>query len=351
MATGRRARFGHLTLALSLALVMVLGAACGNGDQTKNTLKEASGTTAAVSTEAPKPAVTISGKDLPRVEKYIASCVNGPFREYTDFPDFMSVKQLPPVIFSGSELLRKAAGSVGMEKFARANYELYLQQHFNPEITLPVNADYVFGYDKSSDSFVTHPKTEERNFTPSSFWLDPSLSQEGNAIFFDAYEVNYDYVNAKTGREERDNPIARMVVDDVTIGFSAPIVRRDLHLIDYRPLAKTRYTLGTNEQGGFYIVSKTKLPRDEAYKASAQKMFASIEARQGSAIRLGGSTLNVRDWATEESEIIGTLEEGTALWFVNPLPQSGFYLAAPAAYGPVFDYTLGFGFVSSHYVG
>lgn len=293
----------------------------------------------------------IDSSDLPEIESYIASCVNGPFREYTPFPDFISVQQLSPLILSGSELLLKATKSVGLESFPRSQYEVYLQENFHPDITLPAGADYRFGYDKDTDSFRNDYELAERNFRPFSIWLDPELSREGQDIYFDAYELNYEFVNAETGREERENPIARMVVDDVTVGFSAPIARQDLHLIDHRPLAKTRYTLRPSGKDGFQMISKTKLSRDAAYKASAMKLFADVEAMQGSLFRLGGDTLGVRDWASEDAQILGTLEEGTLIWYVNPLPTTGYVLGAPAASYEVFDYRLGFGFMAKQYIG
>ncbi len=352
-----RQKLPLLIIAFLLMPCLLLPGCKGDPEETEKTEKShpdaapLSGEDSPSSTTEAAPLITLTAADIPEIEAYISSCVNGPFREYTEFPDFIAVQQLPLVIFSGSQLLLNAAEEVGTDHFSRSNYEQLLQENFNPDITLPLNADYVLAYDKESDSFRSDYEIDLRNFTPSSFWLDPELSQEGQDIYYDAYEFNYEYVNAESGREERENPIARMVVDEVTVGFSAPIVRKDLHLIDHRPLAKTRYTLRLNKSGGYYMVSKTKLSRDAAYKASAAKEFNDVKARTGSAFRLGGNRLNIRDWASDDAQIIGTLEEGTWIWFVDPLPTTGFYLGAPAALYDVFDYSLGFGFMHSQYVG
>lgn len=354
MLKGTFRRTGIWLTALALTFTGLGLSACrSDKDKDKNPAPASSTSVTAPSVQAsPTPAaVKLSQADVPKIQDYIASCVNGPFREYTSFPDFISVQQLPAVIFSGSEQLVKATREVGLVSFSRSNYEQYLQENFNPDITLPLSADYVIGYDKDTDSFRNDYELARRNFRPSSFWLDPELSQAGDNIYFDAYEISYEYVNPDTGREERENPIARMVVDDVTIGFSAPIVRHDLHLIDYRPLAKTRYTIRRNKSDGFYMVSKTKLARYAAYKASAMKIFGEVEARTGKAFRLGGGTMKVRDWASEDAHVLGTLEEGTWLWFVDCLPNSGFYLGAPGATYAVFNYNYGFGFLPAGNIG
>ncbi|NCC82952.1 MAG: hypothetical protein EOM03_02345 [Clostridia bacterium] len=339
--------FKRTGLVLLSASVVLGASACNDDDKTQSTTTPPTTTQALVT----DPVVQVTEADLPAIQAYIESCVNGPFREYVTFPDFFEVSQLPPVVFAGSNLLREATLALGSVSFPRSSYQQYLQRNFNPELTLPANANYQIAYDQAADSFNSYYEPDKRNFTPFSFWLDASLSQEGTDIYFDAYEISYEYVNADSGREERDNPIARMVCDEVTIGFSAPIARRDLHLIDHRPLAKTRYTLQASLDGGYNLISKTKLKRDNAYKASALEMFEDVRATRGMSVKLNKSRLNVRAWATQDSEIVGTLDEGTKLWYINPLPETGFVIGAPAARSAVFNYNLGFGFLSANFVG
>lgn len=321
-----------------------------SGSEKEASPSESGAETAATSAPAEAPSIVLGEKDLPGIKSYIDSCVNGPFREYETFPDFISVQQLPAVIFSGSELLLKACASVGLDSFTRSHYEQYLKEHFHPDITLPSNADYIFGYDAEEDSFRTDYEISKRNYRPFSTWLEPELSQNGEDIYFDSYELNYEFVNAETGRDEKDNPLARMVIDGVTVGFSAPIARRDLHLIDHRPLAKTRYTLRMNFDGSYYMVSKTKLGRDEAYKKAASELFNSLEAVPVNANLRGGNKLDVRDWASDSANLLGTLQDGTFIWYVNVLPSTGYYLGAPAAKSAVFNYKLGFGFMKAGFL-
>lgn len=338
--------------AIFLILVLLFSAvACNNTDESKNggNTTGPSGQTADPSGSS-QPVVRVTDADIPELEAYISSVVNGAFREKATFPDFTNVNQLPPVALAGSDLLKKATTTVGLTRMSRSAYEQYLQANLNPAITLPANANYQLAYDQSSDTFANNYEMKTRNFRPFSIFLDPVVTQDGENVYFDAYELAYEFVNAGTGEEERSNPVARMVVDDVTVGFSAPIARNDLHLIDHRQLAKTRFTLRSSLDG-WNMISKTKLTRDESYKASALALFSDLRAVRGTAAGMPSGRLNVRNWASTDSSIVGTLDDGTVLWYVDCLPSTGYILGGPEAMPGVFNYDLGFGFIAKEYVG
>ncbi len=335
--------------AIMLAMSLILAVSCNN-DETDETGGSRRPQVEEPDTTADEVRYQVSDSDLPVLEAYIEKLSNGPFREYSNFPDFTNVSQIPPVVLAGNHLLYDATRPVGLTRLSRNSYEQFLQSALNPGVTLPANANYQLAYDANSENFSNAYEMEERNFRPYSIWLDAEVSQEGNDIYFDAYELSYEFVNQSTGRDERNNPIARMVVDDVTIGFAAPIAHRDLHLIDHRPLAKTRYTIRRTGDG-WHLISKTKLRRNESYKTSATEQFAEVTAQLGTAINLSSGRLNVRDWASTNASILGTLHEGTTVWYVNCLPGTGFVLGAPAARGAVFNYQLGYGFMSAEFIG
>ncbi len=296
------------------------------------------------------PVLRVTDEDIPELEAYLLKVINGAFREKVAFPDFTQVNQLPAVALAGSDLLMEATTAVGLTRMSRTAYEQYLKENLNFGITLPTNANYMLAYDQNTDSFANNYEMRTRNFRPFSIFLDPVVTQEGENVYFDAYELAYEFVNAGTGEEERANPVARMVVDGVTVGFSAPIARNDLHLIDHRPLAKTRFTLQYT-LGTWNLISKTKLTRDESYKASAQELFSDVRAVRGVAAGMPSGRLNVRYWASAESSIVGTLDNATVIWYVDCLPGTGYILGGPEALPGVFNYDLGFGFMAKEYVG
>ena len=294
----------------------------------------------------------VSNERLPEIEKYLDSIVNGNFREFKSFPYFNKVSEIPAIVFSSGNILQEASKKFNTPQVPRSEYEKFLQDYFGPAITLPSSANYVRGYNSNDDSFNAKLDLSTRNFYPSSFWKDASISQEDDKIYFDAYEFNYEFVNTDTGSSEHNNPIARILVDEVTIGFSSPIVKRDLYLIDHAPLAKTRYTLKLNADGNFNLISKTRLSADEAYKQSAMTIYQNAKAVLGSTKNLGGSSIAVVNAPERNSKMLATLLEGTSVWYIDVFPNKEYYLFAPASNSAaIFDYRIGFGYGFKEYIG
>lgn len=352
--------FKKKLIALSLVFLVGLSACKGNGpDEEKTVLSESTPTVnteesaptrAPLSTEPGEEEVT-DAATINEITRYVRDTVNGPFRSYTAFPNFSAINEIPPIVFAGNRMLNRVTTNLGLEEISRTSYEAYLKENFNPEISLPLNANYELAYNKEKDSFSPAPEDTDRNFSPFSYFLDSVVTKTGDTYYFDTYEMQYEFVNAETGREETDNPIARMMIDGVTIGFSVPVGGQDLQLIDYRPLAKTRYTLEKNAYGKFNLLARQSLPSDQAYKEEAQKHFNAVQAQRGTISGVGSNTLAVRSWASMDAGIVGSLEQGNQVYFVNVFPDTAFYLAAPASDDPgIFNYAYGFGFMAKDYI-
>ena len=321
-------------LAMSMSFALV---AC---DMTESNGTDASSSSTA--TETVQVYREVTNANLSEVEEYLDSIVNGSYRELRSFPMFTQLGELPAVAFADGNLLQEAGGNASLESISRTDYQLFLQQYFNSGITLPESVNYQRGFDRENDVFNLNRERTERNFFPETYWQDAMITQEGNTVYYDAYEFNYEFVNNDTGLDETGNPLARIVVDEVTIGFATPIVQREVRMLDYLPLAKTRYTLEVQRNGDLNLISKTRLDGDEAYKASAREAFANVRAVFGQANVDG--TLSIRTHPQEGATLLGTLEDTTNLWYIDPLPESDFYIVAPAARSAVFNYKIGFGF-------
>ncbi len=338
-----------LTTLLALTVMLV---ACDDSDstETRASLDVNQTISSTSSTQAPTPE-HMSETERQEVETYIASVVNGPFRAYTQFPNFTSINQIPAVVYSGNGLLEDAIRRTGLTSIPRTGLQSYLQEELHPDVEIQALPESMLAYDKSTDSFTLPIEESSRNFRPFSIWLEPQAVRIGDEIQFEAYELSYEFVNSDTGREESNNPLARMVIDEVTIGFSTPAQRQDLHLIDHRPLAKTRYTLTINPYGSYNMLKKESVDGDSTYKLSAQEIFADIIAEYGKVQGLDGYNLSVRTWASSDASVVGNLIEGNFVYYLNPFPDTPYYLAAPASSdGGTFDYKLGFGFMTAEYI-
>lgn len=327
-------------LALLLVFAFVLSACNLSGDDEETT---------GSSTESTEKVenVNVDSEDLQkRIYAYIDTVVNGSFREVSTFPNFTSLGEIPAVDFADSDLLRNYLKELDVNSVSREDYEAYLQDNFNPKITLPKNANYQRNYNKEDDVFALNVEREERSFIPSSFWQGIEFSSSGDDIYFDAYEFNYEFVNKETGIDEVDNPIARIVVDETTIGFATPIIKRDLYLIDHSPLAKTRYTLRINDNDRLNLISKTSLDRDANFKHSAQMKYNHVEAKEGRVGKLSSNRLNIYARPSSNADTLGNVEENTYMWYIDLNPELDFYLTAPASTGTAFNYNYGFGFAN-----
>lgn len=340
------------TLVIFLALIMSFTlVACQDTGEEDNNNSEVNNVSDEEEEATPTPEASrreMGAANIGEIETYLNSIVNGPFREIVNFPDFTSVTQIPAIVISNGNLLRTATDRSAQTTISRQDYELFLQQYFNPNITLPSSANYQRSYDAENDQFFIPESVTDRNFFPETWWTDGVVSQEANTVYYDAYEYSYEFVNSG-GFEETTNAISRIVVDDVTIGFSAPIVKRDLYLIDHTPLAKTRYEFYITEDNNLNLISKTKLERDEGYKASAIVNFEDVVAVNGQAGNLDGGTLRIFNLPSDEASLIGTLQESTYIWSVD-LGDENHALVAPAARTGVFDYNLGFGYANKAYI-
>lgn len=344
------------TVLLSFFLAITIGlTACNNGDNKESETPDPSqdvnvSNSGSTTSEVAEEVVVEDQEEIKRIERYIDMVVNGPFREYISFPNFTSVQEIPIEVYAGNGLLTDALQRTGLKTLPRSSYQAYLQERFHPDVTLSMPDNNILAYDRQSDSYNVTTKESARNFTPFSIWLEPVLKKAGNTYQYEAYELSYEFVNSDTGRNEKDNPLARMVVDGVTIGYSTPSQRQDLHLIDHRQLAKTRYTLSENEYG-LNLVSKSNFGGDAVYKASALPLFQDQKASFGVVSNLEGGVLAVRNWASADASISGNLIEGNYVYYVNAFPDTPYYLAAPASQDPyVFNYKLGFGFMTAEYI-